>query len=46
VELSALKEERAAVKAEADRLRKELQEAQDALKAEKSKNLLQRIFRF
>ena len=44
VELSALKEERAAVKAEADRLRKELQEAQDALKAEKSKNLLQRIF--
>ena len=46
VELSALKEERATVKAEADRLRKELQEAQDALKAEKSKNLLQRIFRF
>ena len=44
VELSALKEERAAVKAEADRLRKELQEAQDALKAEKSKSLLQRIF--
>ena len=46
MELSALKEERAVVKAEADMLRKELQEAQAALKAEKSKTLLQRIFRF
>ena len=43
-EIETLKEEHAAVKAEADMLRKELQEAQAALAVEKSKSFWQRIF--